>query len=222
MFSGRLAWTNRLSSWCAPTAGSSFCWTRPTWPWLSECQPPPPNRTGESASAMGMALAGGRRRHQSVPPRACGLLREAGKWTVTDRLTHVSSGDLSPSGPTERTGAGVRSNGRGGTRAGLLSRVCPGLRTWGSQVRRSFLFLYCSGWILLSSCPGSLLSESKVTWTLGMVRPFLSCMALTPSLPTAAQHPQPLLPVSSNGQAFSEQSQGPVARTCPLTANCAP
>lgn len=43
---------------------------------------------------MGMALAGGRRRQQSVPPRACGLLREAGKWTVTDRLTHVSSGDL--------------------------------------------------------------------------------------------------------------------------------
>lgn len=89
---------------------------------------------------MGMALAGGRRRHQSFPPRACGLLREAGKWTVTDRLTHVSSGDLSPSGPTERTGAGLRSDGRGGTRAGLLSRVCPGLGTWEFHVMRSLLY----------------------------------------------------------------------------------
>lgn len=89
---------------------------------------------------MGVALAGGRRRHQSVPPRACGLLREAGKWTVTDRLTHVSSGDLSPSGPTERTGAGLRSDGRGGTRAGLLSPVCPGLRTREFRVMRSLLY----------------------------------------------------------------------------------
>lgn len=67
VFSRRLASTNRLSSWCAPTAGSSFCWTQPTWPWLSECQPPPLTRIGDSASAMGVALAGGRRRHQSVP-----------------------------------------------------------------------------------------------------------------------------------------------------------
>lgn len=125
---------------------------------------------------MGVALAGGRRRHQSVhPPRACGLLREAGKWTVTDRLTQVSSGDLSPSGPTERTGAGVRSDGRGGTRAGLLSWVC-GLDYYGTDmgipceevtcVLIGVVRFYCPGSL------GSLLSEAKATWTLGMVRPW--------------------------------------------------
>lgn len=158
VFSGRLASTNRLSSWCAPTAGSSFCWTPLTWPWLSECQPPPLNRTGDSASAMGMALAGGRRRQQSVPPRACGLLREAGKWTVTDRLTHVSSGDLRTHG--EDGGWCARSDGRGGTRARLLSWLCPGRQPWEFHVIRSFLYGW-SGQILLSSSLGRQLSESK-------------------------------------------------------------
>lgn len=109
------------------------------------------------------------------PARACGLLREAGKWTVTDRLTHVSSGDLSPSGPTERTGAGVRSDGRRGTRAGLLSWVC------GLDYYRMDMGIPCEEvtcvliGVVRSYCPrslGSLLSEAKATWTLGMVRPW--------------------------------------------------
>lgn len=112
-------------------------------------------------------------------PRACGLLREAGKWTVTDRLTHVSSGDLSPSGPTERTGARVKSDGRGGTRAGLLSlsRVY-GLDYYGHGIPCEEVTSVLTG-VVRSYCPsslGSLLSEAKATWTLGMVRPFLGTM----------------------------------------------
>lgn len=98
--SGRLASTNRLSSWCAPTAGSSFCWTRLTWPWLSECQPPPLNRTGESASAMGVTLAGGGvEGDTSLFPQEPAVCSEAGKWTGTDRLTHVSQVTSAPQDP---------------------------------------------------------------------------------------------------------------------------
>lgn len=205
--SGRLASTIRLSGWCAPTAGSSFCWTRLTWPWLSECQPPPLSRTGEAASSTGMALAGGRSRHPCVPLRACGLLREAGEWTVTDQLTHVSPGDLGPSGLVERKGAGVSSSEPGRSKSQAVVLGVPG--TVDMRSTRDEVISVLTG-IVKPYWPT--LSESKALWTLGMVRPFLGtvqrCRPLTSSSPTAVLTPasSALVSVSPLGPGRSGQS----------------